>query len=262
MRQFVLLATVCTVILCGMQQKEVRGATTYFAFDEGRPDPEDNERLPCPNSEDAYAAFLSELIGIGVEDLEDEVEDLDDEETKPADGETLEFPGEATEGGLTKITDRVFDFVRLSQGTIDGTYPISGDGYLRLSAEPARSIFSIAFDAPVEGFGFFGTDIAGVGSSAGTFGFKLDNGTTVTFDKRGPELWDASVMFAGVIDPGNPFTEVAVTSLLPADSPFDLWGVDDITIGSRAVPEPSIVMLCSQLGALAAFLCWRRRRRA
>ena len=134
-----------------------------------------------------------------------------------------------------------------------GRFPTSGEQYWN-----SFGTFSISFASPVAAFGFFATDI---GDFDGNVTLQTSDGVTkdylIPHTVLGP---NGSLLFYGVIDTDNPFTDVTFGN---TSEGVDGFGFDDLTVGDvsqvSAVPLPAAFPLfLSALGLLWG-LSWRRR---
>ncbi|MFH1771987.1 MAG: PEP-CTERM sorting domain-containing protein [Candidatus Omnitrophota bacterium] len=201
---------------------------TFFGEDLGLG--ESTRLTSYPSANSARSNFLAPLIGVGTEDFEGLAG-----EDAPV---TLTFPGA---GDATLLGDGFVDTV-LSGTNGVGRYAISGVNYWESS-----SSFSIEFSDPVAAFGFYGIDI---GDFDGQLTLSLINSSTTT-DLIIPNTINGSggsVLYFGVIDKDNPFTELVFGNTEPG---VDYFGFDDMTIGSveqvgelnGVVPEPATLFL-------------------
>jgi hypothetical protein len=207
-------------------------------------------RIPTPNATAAYNAFLSGLTAPVTENFEGF-----------ANGSS---PALLTFGPDTATLTNGGTIRNQPTGTLNGTYPMSGDQFLLATAGGANA-FTLNFSSAQSAFGFFATDI-GDGGGQLTLRFLLaDNVTTV--DRTVPTLASGSantgsVFFYGVFDTVQPFTRVTFTYNSAA---ADGFGIDDITIAQAsqvavAAPEPaSLAMLLPLLGTVGVVA--RRRKK-
>jgi hypothetical protein len=200
--------------------------------------------LPVPNSAAAQGNFLSNLVGVRVEDFE---------------GIPLgtNFPFNVTFGADTATltgTNTIGNTGIVSGGLV-GRFPISGSQYLNVGSADTTS-FGLTFSSPQAAFGFYGTDI---GDFSGQLTISLDGGAPMIVP-HGVAIANGSALFWGIIDTASPFTTVSFSN---TGGSGDAFGFDDFTIGRReqvaAIPEPATMLLLSAgIGGLAVI---RRRRK-
>jgi hypothetical protein len=198
-----------------------------------------------PNSDAAHTAFLSHLIA-GVS-------------TEHFDGFAVgSTPAILTFGADTASLSGSPTIQNVPTGTLNGTYPISGDQFLLLFNSGS---FKITFSKPQAAFGFCATDVGdGGGQLIVTL---LTVSTTTDIAVRKPVLaGSGSALYFGIIDTQHPFTQITFNN---SNSPLDGFGFDDMTIAQsvQVVPEPgSATLIFLGLASFAARAIQRRGLRA
>lgn len=226
-----MLATLVALVAFGLGMVGLAQAlpVTYFGEDLGRG--ESTPLASWPNSAQAEANFLANLVGVGTENFES----FADGTSAPL---ALTFPGAGT---ATLNGDGEINVVSSGSTNGYGRYATSGTHYWETGAS---FNFSIAFSAPEAAFGFYGID---AGDFNGQLTLDLVNGGTHTLNI--PHTVGApggSVIYFGVIesDPSLQFTSVSFGN---TGSSADYFGFDDMTIGSleqvQPVPEPATMLL-------------------
>lgn len=221
----------------------VQAVTIFTAQDLGI---SDTVRLPSyPNASAAQADFLSNLVGVQVEDFESYAAGS----KAPL---VIDFgvAGTATLKGTGVLTE-------LPTGSQFGRYPTSGDKYWT-----SGTSFSFEFSSPVAAFGFLATD---VGDALGRMSMTLYRGGagSVYYIDYDATLFEptGSVVFWGIIDAANPFTKAVFANSIGAG---DWFGFDDMTIGSpeqvQVVPEPATLSLLG-LGLLVVGVAHRKSKK-
>ncbi len=203
-------------------------------------------RLPSfPNASAARTSFLSNLVGVGTEDFEG----FPDGTGAPL---ALTFPGSS--GSITATLSGSGSTNEVTSGTNGvGRYPTSGNMYWE-----SGSAFTINFSAPVAAFGFYGIDI---GDFNGQLTVTRNSGAVTTFTVPNTVSGSGgSVLFWGIIDPADPFTQVIFGNTAAGT---DFFGFDDMTIGDakqvNIVPEPGTYAMLGA-GLLAVGLLRRRSK--
>jgi hypothetical protein len=198
-----------------------------------------------PNASAARASFLANLVGVGTENFES----FADETGAPL---TLTFPGSS--GSITATLNGTGQTNEVTSGTNGfGRYPTSGNMYWESGSQ-----FLINFSAPVAAFGFYGIDI---GDFNGQLTVTRNSGSVTTFTVPNTVSGSGgSVLFWGIIDSTDPFTQVTFGNTAAGT---DVFGFDDMTIGDpeqvNIVPEPGTYALLGA-GLLAVGLLRRRSR--
>ncbi len=221
-----------------------------------------------PNATMAEDAFKSNLVGVNTEDFE---------------GQTAEGNDFTSFHGMS-IPDRIefnaTNFARISSesllinqpmvmGVNDGRYPTSGDNRLFIpQAQGEDTVITFedenGMPAPQAAFGFYGVDIGDFGGALVVL-TQMD-GSEQSYDVSsalfgphgmGPGA-NGSVLFFGLIDTDNPFTQVTLRN---TNSGTDGFAFDDFTIGqieSVVIPIPTV----AGLGAVGLVGLTARRRRS
>ncbi len=221
----VVLATVA-----GLLAASSASATTYIGYTSMPNGTASGDALAARNS------FVAALATTGTDDLERFTAGT----RSPL---TLQF------GGLG-VTANVVGNGRISTG-LTGTFPTSGTKDLL-----SYGGFSVTFSAPVDGFGFYVSDVADLGK-----GLKVRYNTGVTTEyviSDANTRPDGSLFFFGVIADA-PISSVTFSGSAGSDG----VGYDDFIVGSLAgaVPEPATwAMMIGGVGMIGGAL--RRRRQA
>lgn len=141
-------------------------------------------------------------------------------------------------------------------GIASGVYPTSGD-----QAWLSLETFNMTFSTPQAAFGFYGVDI---GDNQGQLLLDLLRPNASTLTLTIPHTVGGrpggSLLFFGVIDLQNPFSEVRFRNTNPI---FDGFAFDDMTIAraSQVIPEPSsLTFLSIGISALIGCTCRHSRR--
>ena len=257
------LAIICAIATSSAMMPAL-AAVVYFGEDLNA-----SNGTPLPNSTAARNSFLSNLTSYGVETFESVATTSGVGSTS-----TLNF-------GPTGITGSLGFSTTVRNDLFRGRFPTDGINYLDTSFNRM-----ITFSTPVQAFGLFVIDaneldndpetvtqnggdpltsteidnrpfseIDGIfriitERSLGVYELLFDSGTFPT---------TSSVMFAGLIDTANPFTNIILingTSGLDSDYQ-DGFGYDGLIVGT-AIPEPGTLAL---LGLCLACLAATRSRK-
>jgi len=204
---------------------------TFFGEDVNMTDPCPNDTdtplrpATLPMSRAAHDQFVSNLSGVQTETFE-------------------RYPPESSPtnllfGSVTATLSGSLVTKSVPTGTLDGTYPTSGNQFLLQFG--AAGTFQVTFSLPQTAFGFFATDVGDGGAQLivqfeDTFGtvrsYNVPHSTSVPF--ACPNI-SGSALFYGVIDSSFPFVKVIFTNTF---SSFDGFGFDDMSIGSTGPCSP------------------------
>ncbi len=175
-----------------------------------------------PNADAAQADFLSNLIGVGSANFEG----FADGTAAPL---LLSFPGTGTAtltggGGIKQVPNGVTDGF--------GRYATSGTRFWEAAADGSGD-FTINFSEPIAAFGFKGIDI---GDFNGSLSLGLSNGDNIEVGHSSGSNNHGSVLFFGLIAESEveQFTSVSFLGIGPTGRDRDIFGFDDMTIGSLA----------------------------
>jgi hypothetical protein len=149
------------------------------------------------------------------------------------------------------------------------TYAHSGQRFLEMLSDNGTTYFTVDFASPIDGLGFFVSDIADWMGTAGPLAhlqavLKTTDNTTLELDltpgQDPADLVSGNMAFFGVLGQGTRFTSFAIRS--PASLPGgDALGIDDfmVVLQPNRVPEPAGLGLAAL--ALAGLAVSRRARR-
>lgn len=171
--------------------------------------------------------------------------------------EALDF-GPAGTGTITG-TGNIINLMNYNLGGVTGVdeqsrypYPDGGSQYVGTVPEGA---LTIALDQPVEGFGFFASD---VGDRLASISVEFADGGLLPIDLASlgydPELYrNGDAIYFGIVSPGQAFTQLNIV-YGPSPTGMDYFGIDAVSVGmgySTAVPESGASLT---LFALSLFL--------
>lgn len=194
------------------------------------------------NSNAAHDAFFSNLSDTQTQTFETYANDT----TLPL---TISF-GSAMNAILTDSTS-----TSTIKGTPDGgRFAISGTNYLQTGP---GSGFTLTFSSPISALGFYGTDIGDVGNM---LSITLEGQSTSLLVPVQAGVPSGSALYFGFYDTERAYTSVTFNNTGGA---VDVFGFDDIAIGSLAKANPAITPEPSSLLLLATGLSatWSVRHR-
>lgn len=223
------------------------GFTLFSGIDQGNNSPPTAPSVSLA----ARNSFVGALGQLGIEDFE----------AKPTGAfpASWNFVGSGVTAAAT-ATDTTN--TQVGTGTPNGTFATSGTHYLYDNGNGPFDA-RLTFSGSVRGFGFFATDLSDGVPDELQLTLTLSDESTQTFTTNfGTNNNNANVLFFGVVSgPGSlAIAGVELKNLLPTSG--DAFGIDDVTVGVLAVPEPSSLILMGLGGLAVAIRADRRRARA
>jgi PEP-CTERM motif len=254
-------AAALAAALLGVGSPARAGFTTFFGIDQANGAP---TATPV-NSLAARNSFVAALSGVGVENFENQ--------TVNAFPSKLNFAGTSVTATSTQNIN-AGNFV--TNVPTNGAYATSGTNYLITPGTGSSSMdVQLTFSTPIVGFGLYATDLRSHDDTNTSpsqpdlikYSVTFTNNTTDTVTMTAQSASDdANLLFFGAIE-NNPsllIQSLTITSTNPNPEGLpDVFGIDDLTIGQSAVPEPaSLGMLALGFGAVLAGRRFSRRDRA
>jgi hypothetical protein len=216
--------------------------STFFGIDQGNGTPPTTPSLSLA----ARTSFRSAINTVGVEEFESASVG-----SPPA---SISFVGSGVTATATYSATE-----SINNTTDSGAFATTGTHYI--DATQGVRDDRLAFSSPVAGFGFYVTDLSDGGTSPDQISIiatLAGGGGTQTFTTNvSASNTNSNVLFFGVVStsPSALFSQVEIVNT--ATSIDDVHGIDDITVGATAVPEPSSL---ATLAASLRLLGYRRRR--
>lgn len=199
---------------------------------------------PGGNAATARQNFLNELTaGVSTESFE-----------SFANGSTAPLALSFT-GGLGTINATLNGGGSIMNAPGSGRFATSGSQYWNLQTNAVG--FSIAFASPIAAFGFFATDI---GDFNGSLTLQTSNGVVNNYVVPNTlNGANGSLLFYGLIDTDNPFTQVTFGNTATGT---DSFGFDTLTVGDitqvTATPLPAALPLFLMALGTLGFVSRRR----
>jgi len=250
------------VLVCSAAIAPGASAGIYWGFDLGTNN--SSTRGPRTNCDAAYNAFKANFGQIGVEGFETRVPGA-----LPS-GSTLTFTGTSALGTISGYTPSALPPIgppevdQVPFGTNGGCYPTDGIRYLsmgmaRNSGNLVSEQATITFASAVRGFGLYITDAEYAASTIPGLRVNFVGGGYVAMSimpAPNSSTPSGSLWFVGY---ASTSTNIASVALDRYGGSGDRVGIDTLTVGLDAVPEPATIVA---LAAGALSLAARRRRRS
>jgi hypothetical protein len=197
----------------------------------------------------ARTTFLAALSNIGVENFDSNTQKVG---AFPSSFNFAPTSVTATSTTLNGSGDSV------TNATSNGAFATSGSNFLYNPGSTFLDV-KLTFSTPITGFGVFATDFRTTDDQLQYTVTYTDNSTQTASTNATTESKNGNVLFFGVIDtnPSLLIKSIELTNTSPDID--DGFGIDDVTIGVAAVPEPS--SLCLVALGLPVLLAARRLRR-